>query len=89
MVWKPEDGSHFSLTENRMISIMPDQNTGSDMPIKANTIKKLSKKEYWRVAETIPMGNPTRMANRIAASANRTVAGKALTILSVTGVRVS
>ena len=71
-----------------MISSKPNQNTGIEIPIRANIIVKLSNILYCFTADMIPIGIPSKTANVIAKNASLIVAPALLPISCTTGILV-
>lgn len=71
-----------------MISMIPSQKIGTDTPIKAMTIPRLSQMEFFFTAEMTPIRMPKKEAKIVAKSANSIVAGKRLMISCSTGALV-
>ena len=63
MVYMPPPGSSgrpcvgfLSTPVKTMIMIRPIQKTGTELPMKASVVATWSNKEYWRMAEMMPIG---------------------------------
>ena len=75
----------MSQMEKTIIFISPCQKFGMDTPRSAVTMLISSIKEYWRVAEIMPVGIPRPTANSILTSASNNVVGKRANISDETG----
>ena len=72
---EPPDGNHRKCREKPIISISPSQKLGVATPKRANTMLILSIREYCLVAEIIPIGMDSTMANTIPQKASFSVSG--------------
>ena len=84
----PPEGSHLSITEKNMISIIPSQKIGIETPISDPILVTPSIREFRLAADRIPIGMPTIKAINIATNANSMVAGKRSFMVSTTGMRL-
>ena len=62
-------------TENTIISIMPSQKFGTEIPNKETVVAKWSKIEYCLVAAKIPNGTPIHSATSMLSAASSAVVG--------------
>src|SRR6516162_6882611 len=80
----PATGSHSSHTANPMMSKMPSQNVGIEMPTKPQTMLRLSRRLRGRNPAIVPTSMPIGTATTIDASASSSVAGRRRRISRVT-----
>ncbi len=85
---RPVGGAQWSLYQNTYSRICPSQNTGSETPIRANTIPDRSQIEPRLTPETIPMGMPISSQMTALPSASVTVTGRRRIRSSLTGTKL-
>ena len=82
---RPEIGSHPSWTPNRIMSMRANQKSGVAKPTNTNTVVILSNFEYWRVAETTPIGIASATMIIISTRLRSSVIGRRSRIFCSTG----
>jgi hypothetical protein len=65
--------------------IRPNQNAGMEIPKKENAVKTLSKVEYWRTADTVPIAIAISYEKNSPVVMSMTVFGKREAMIAFTG----
>ena len=81
-------GSHFSTPENRYISSTEMTNTGTEMPIVANTMQAMSTPLPRYTADSMPSGRPISSDATTAMAPTCAETGKWLPMIWLTVVSV-
>ena len=84
----PWEGNHPMFREKIITSKSPSQNLGMDTETRAPTVATLSRRVYCFLADRMPKGIPTAMANTMPQEARSIVLGNRAISWSDTGSRV-